>query len=324
MLYAHPTMAGRILLLIFGVWACSTAVIMIKAGTMHPVLLSASRLLVATAALSPVFLRDLRRNRSRYRWRHLRRTILPGIVLGAHFVTWILGARLTLAANSSLIVNMVPVVMPFLLHFMMREQLNRGEWLGTAVALVGVMVLAGLDYHISAEYFLGDMLCFGSMLLFALYLALGRRNRDFPTLWLYLVPLYFVGGLVCLLAAGGLGALWELPAGREFLEAARLGDVHPLAIPSAWDVLLAVGLGIIPTIIGHSTLNWAMKHIRGQAVSIANLGQFIFAGVMAYFLLGEVPAWNFYVACALVVAGAGIALRQTPARQVPRPVPPPE
>jgi drug/metabolite transporter (DMT)-like permease len=317
-------MAGRILLLIFGVWACSTAVIMIKAGTMHPVLLSASRLLVATAALSPVFLRDLRRNRSRYSRRHLRRTILPGIVLGAHFVSWILGARLTLAANSSLIVNMVPVVMPFLLHFMMREQLNRGEWLGTAVALMGVLVLAGLDYHISAEYFLGDVLCFGSMLLFALYLALGRRNRDFPTLWLYLVPLYFVGGLVCLLTAAGLGALWEIPAGRDFLQAVRLGEVHPLAIHGAWDVLLAVGLGIIPTIIGHSTLNWAMKHIRGQAVSIANLGQFIFAGVMAYFLLGEAPAWNFYVACALVVAGAGIALRQTPSRHVPRPVPPPE
>ena len=63
-----------------------------------------------------------------------------------------------------------------------------------------------------------------------------------------------------------------------------------------------------------------MRHIRGQAVGIANLGQFIFAGVMAYFRFDEVPAWNFYAAVGLVVTGAYLALRDTPGPRMKPPV----
>jgi len=282
--------------LVVGVYACSTAVIMVKACSVHPVLLAAYRQLLAAVVLAPVFLRDLRRNRGRYRLAHLRRTLLPGILLAAHFISWIFGARRTLAANASLIVNMVPIAMPFLLYLLVRERLNRGEWMGTAVALAGVAVLAGGDFNIAPVYFFGDLVCFVSMILYAGYLALGRRNRDFPTIWLYVVPLYFVGGTACL--------------------ATSLFLVSPLAIDSTKDVLLTVGLAVIPTVIGHSIMNFSMKHFRGQVVGITNLSQFIFAAVMAFFLLGETPQRVFYVACVLVVAGVVLALRSAP-RQGP-------
>ena len=99
------------------------------------------------------------------------------------------------------------------------------------------------------------------MLLFALYLSLGRRNRDIPSIWLYVVPLYAMAGLVCLVAG-----------------APRLATV--LAFPlREWLLLLA--LAVVPTILGHSLLNGAMKHFRGNVVSVCNVGQFVFAGVLA-------------------------------------------
>ena len=55
-----------------------------------------------------------------------------------------------------------------------------------------------------------------------------------------------------------------------------------------------------------------MKHFRGQLVSIVSLGEFISAGLMAYFILDETPRWPFYAASVLVVAGAVLALRDTP------------
>lgn len=314
-------MIWRALLLVVGVYCCSTAVIMIKACEVHPVLLASYRQLLAALALSPLLLRDLRRHLVRgaagdargatalaaaatgsapptaaFRPRMLLRTVLPGAVLGAHFVTWIIGARLTPAANSSLIVNMVPIAMPFLAYALLRERLTRGELTGTAVAIGGLVLLGWADFRLSAVHFQGDLLCFGSMLLFALYLALGRRNRAFPSLWLYVVPLYFVGGVVCFVAA--------------------LPQVSPLAIPSAWDGLMVLGLALVPTVMGHSILNASMKHLSGQTVSLANLGQFVFAGVMGYAWLDEGLAWSFYPAAALVVLGAVVALRSAP-----RPVP---
>ena len=284
-------MFWRYVLLIFGVFACSTAVIMIKVCTVQPVLLSAYRLGLAAAMLSPLLMRDLRRYRGQFNLSHLRRTLLPGLVLGAHILSWIIGARKTPAANSSLIVNMVPIIMPFLLYALIRERVTRAEWIATGLSLAGVAVLVGADLNLSAKYVTGDVICFGSMILFASYLALGRRNRDFPSIWLYVVPVYFVGGLLCF--------------------AASLFFVSPLAIYTWQDLLLTLSLVIVPTVIGHSILNYSMKHIRGQAVSIANLAQFIFAGVMGFFLLNEVPQWTFYIACVLVVVGAVLALRST-------------
>ena len=87
----------------------------------------------------------------------------------------------------------------------------------------------------------GDLVCFVSMLLFALYLALGRRNRDIPSIWLYVVPLYAIAGLACLVAGAG-----------------RLGAVLSF---SAKEWLLLLALAVVPTIFGHSLLNGAMKHL---------------------------------------------------------------
>ena len=73
--------------------------------------------------------------------------------------------------------------------------------------------------------------------------------------------------------------------------------------------VLILGLGIIPTVVGHSLVNYAMKHFRGQIVSIINMGQFVFAGMMAYLFFDEVPRWTFYIASALLVLSAWIAIR---------------
>jgi drug/metabolite transporter (DMT)-like permease len=80
------------------------------------------------------------------------------------------------------------------------------------------------------------------------------------------------------------------------------------------EILLVLGLGIVPTVIGHSILNHAMRHLRGQVVGIANLSQFIFAGIMAAVIFGEAPTWALYAAAALVAGGAILSLRQAPAR----------
>lgn len=252
-------------------------------------LLAAYRLLIAAAALAPLFARDLVARRHTFAWKQLRLTLLPGIVLGVHAIAWNAGAEKTAVANATLIVNMVPIAMPFFLLVLIREKLTGPELAGTAVSLVGVVVLGAAGLHISAEHFTGDVICFVAMLLFAFYLALGRKNRGFPTIWLYVVPVYFFGGLSCLAAAA-------LVAGRPVTYDAR-------------ELVMILGLALVSTVMGHSILNYCLKHMRGQVVSIINLFQFVFAGMMAVVIFGEAPAWAFYPASALVVAGVIIVLK---------------
>jgi drug/metabolite transporter (DMT)-like permease len=284
-------MPGRYLLLFLGVFACSTAAIFIKLSETHPVVLAALRLLLAALFLSPVFFFNLKKHRGAFTAGHLRRLLLPSAVLAVHLISWSYGARLALAAQSSLIVNLVPVAMPFFLHALLGEKINGREILGTAIAILGVVGLTFRDALTGGDI-IGNLVCFGSMLLFAWYLALGRKNRDFPSLWLYVVPIYALAGLLCFVAALPWIGTFQIASVRE------------------WSLML--GLACIPTILGHSLLNAAMRQMRGQIVSLCNVGQFVFAGLIAFFLFHEVPSPTFYATSVCVVVGIGIVVFSAP------------
>lgn len=282
----------RVTLLVFGLWACATSVIFIRESTVHPVVLAGYRLLFAALFLLPLYAAALKQyggglNRSR-----LRRTLLPAVFLAVHLASWNYGARMTPAANATILVNLLPLATPFLLLVVVKERVNRGEIIGTVIALAGVLGLTAGDYQVSRAHFTGDLICLGSMILFAAYLVFGRKNRDFPAIWLYVVPLYAFSGLLCFLMAIPMTDIFARYPAREYL--------------------LILGLVLFPTIAGHSIFNYALKHFRGQVVSVANLTQFIFAGVMAYVFFNEIPEPRFYAATAAILAGAVVTIRAMP------------
>ncbi|MBN1844110.1 MAG: DMT family transporter [Sedimentisphaerales bacterium] len=284
-------------LLFAGVLACSTSAILIKSSTEPSILVAAFRLLIASILLSPFYLLALRKHRARYTRSHLRATIWPGVILGLHFITWITGVRYTLVANATLIVTMTPVVMPFFLYFLFRQKLTRAEWLGTLLAVVGVLVLTGFDFRFSPQHFRGDMICLLSLVLLTYYLVLARINRDIPSIWLYLAPLYFFAGVFCLLLT-------------------PLFQVNPFQVYPWREIVIFLGLALIPTVIGHSLFNYCMRHLPSQFVAIVTPGEFILAGILAYFFFREVPRWTFYAAGLLLLAGILAALKDQ-SRQFP-------
>lgn len=282
----------HVAVLIIGVFACSTAVIFIKGTSVNPVWLSSIRLLIASVVIAPLYLRDRVRIAPipGSRW-----IALPGaIFMALHMISWLYGARITPAAQSTLIVNLAPLASPFFLYLMVGEKVKSREIIGTLLALIGVVILFADDLFDDKDAVLGNVICFGSMLLFCVYLVLARQLREKSTLWTYLTPLYLQAGLICLVVAV---------------------FVSPPPNPLSWDLreaLFVLGLGIVPTVIGHSVLNHAMRKLRGQLVTTANTSQCVFAAVMAYFLFGERPDWSFYVAAVFILSGilANLELRR--------------
>lgn len=275
-------------LLALGVLCGSTAVIMIKASDENPFLLAAYRLLIATFLILPLFLREKQSYAKPYGLKQIRWSIFPGLLLGLHFITWNMGISLTPVANASLIVNTTPAVMPFFLWIFFREKINRIEIIGTVLALSGLYLLSFGRVDLAAADLRGHLLCFISMLFLAAYLALGRKNSGRLPLWLYMWPLYFTAGIFCLVSA--------------------LPFINPIKSYSLTNVVLFLGLAIIPTFGGHTLLNYSMKNFRGQVVSVANLGQIIFSAVMGYFLFKEVPSTMFYFTAILILVGVIIVL----------------
>ena len=273
--------------LALGILSCSVSSVMIRFSVLPPVYLTAARLAVAAAALLPLWLWAARAHPGAA-LPAARQAVLPGILLALHFVTWMIGVRLVPLAHSALIVNISPVVMPLFMYTLIRERVRPGEWAGIALASAGLLVLAWMDLRGSAAFVHGDGVCLVSMLFMTAYLAFGRLNRGIASPWLYIVPLYAVASLACL--------PWM-----------RLDSV---AGPIHWgrEALYMLGLGLIPTVLGHSSLLVAVRWISAQAVSLANLSQFVLAGLWGYAVFHEIPRAAFYPASALMIGGAVVAL----------------
>lgn len=270
------------MILFLGAMTCSSSIIMIKGSKIDPVLLAGYRLFLAGLFLSPIYFRELKKEQKKVKDTLF--ACLPGVILAVHFISWVIGCRITYAANATLIVNMVPAVMPFILYFMIKEVINKRELLGSAFAVSGIFILILTDFNLNQEHFKGDIICFFSMLTFALYLVMSRKYRDSGSIWLYTVPLFTTGGIVCFLIAACRGVFpWH---GLNRVEAGYI-----------------LAIAVIPTIVGHSALNFAMKKIRGQIVGVLNLSQFIFAAFYGYLFFGEVPGQIFYISVLLLVIG---------------------
>lgn len=285
----HQGKVKSILLLLAAEVMASSSVIFIRLSTIHPLQLSAYRMLLSVIILLPFYLKETHKPQEESRpfaWKDVRKALIPGVLLGIHFISWISGARMIPAANASLIVNLTPIISPLVLFVMVREKVSRGEMLGSLVALAGISYLALGDFSAQKEYFTGDLITMGSMLAFAIYQTIAKKHM--VGLWRYLLPLYLVGGLFCLTAsavATDLTAPWT----RN-------------------DILAIVGLSLVCTIGGHSIFNLSMKNLRGQVVSVFHTSQFIYAGVMGYFILHEVPSKKLLVAGPLLVSGVIITI----------------
>lgn len=141
----------------------------------------------------------------------------------------------------------------------------------------------------------GNLLALGGALSAALYLVLGRRVRARLALAPYLLLVNGVAALVLLLAVLVLRVplTGHAPSGY------------------GWLVLLA----LVPQLLGHGSLNAALRWLPASFIAVALLGEPVGASLLALVLLGEVPGRLQLLGGLVILAGiAWTARAQTRGR----------
>ncbi len=77
---------------------------------------------------------------------------------------------------------------------------HRGVWLGLGLALVGVLVVSGVDFSVSAEALGGDLLALLGGFFAAVYTMVGGRVREDVSTASYTFVCYATSALVLLVA----------------------------------------------------------------------------------------------------------------------------
>lgn len=79
------------------------------------------------------------------------------------------------------------------------------------------------------------------------------------------------------------------------------GEMPRLAELPAPALLSLAHLVVFPTLASYALISFALKHIPGSVASITSMSEIIFAGIMAWVFLGEVPSAGQYQGGALIV-----------------------
>lgn len=268
--------------------AISTSAILIRLSDAPPVVIAFYRLAYATLLLLPLALwkaRDELRALTRRDWIGLS---LVGAVLAVHFASWITSLDLTSVAASVVLVTLHPVFVAFVSKRVYGEGVGLLGGVGVAIALAGGVVIVSGDLA-DEQTALGDMLALVGALAAAVYFLAGRGYRKRLPLLAYVVPVY----ATCALS---LGVLLALPA--------PYGGT-PLGLPLR-EHLLFLAMAVVPMILGHTVLNWALKYVTAPVIATTIVGEPVGSTLLALLILAEAPPASALAGGLIVLVGIGL------------------
>lgn len=244
------------------------------------------RLLIAGLVLTPFCIGALRKFLTERGLRGFLLLVLPGLLLAAHFQTWVLGIRQTMVASATFIFSINPVFFALFERFAGRKRVPAYGFVSLGFVLLGAfwVFLAGRGRLGQT----GDLLCLASTLLYVVYLLASRRVCAGVPHLLYIHVIYLWGGLLSL----PIAMLWGEPA------AVNPGDTGSL--------LSLLGLALLPTLVGHSSSNYGVRHVSPLTVSFFTLTEPVLASAAAALFLGErlrvleLPAYALFLSATLL------------------------
>jgi drug/metabolite transporter (DMT)-like permease len=292
---ARPPRADLVLLAV-AVVAISTSGPLIAACTAPALAIAFWRCFLGSAATAVWVGIRHRREVATLGRRHWRLIIAAGLLLGAHFATWVPSLRLTTVASSTALVATQPV-WAALIAARRGVRIVTIAWVGIAVSLVGVLVLTGVDFAVTPRALVGDALALAGAILAALYVTVGEAVRADTSNPTYTTICYAA-------AAVGLLALVVV-----------LGV--PLTGFSArdWWIILAITIGA--QLLGHTLVNRVLATTSATVVSLAILLEMPGSTLIAAAWLGQLPPAAVLPAVVLLLAGIVLVIGSTTAATDP-------
>lgn len=278
-------------MLLIGVSTFGMAPIMVRFATdTEPLALAALRTGFAVLFLFPFWFPQ-RKSISELKSLGISRYLLAltGICLGLHFTFWIASLNYTSVASASVLVTIHPVMLIVAESLIFKRRFKGIVWVGVVVAFAGSALL-GIADEASLEAFpnalFGNALALTAAVIFVIYFMLGRKIRQY-TEWLdYVFYVYLYATITSLT----LAILW----------------VGGIPVISGTALLVGVGLALGPTILGHGSINFAVKYVSPTLLSTLVLSEGVFAAVAAYFIFGEIPSVLSIGAMTIILVGVSL------------------
>jgi drug/metabolite transporter (DMT)-like permease len=244
-----------------GVVAASQSGNLIRIGDASPVAVVAWRLLLASLIFLPLAWPD-RQALLALPGRDRLVLLLAGVGLAAHLISWTAAVQHTTVANAAVFFAVNPVLVALGGFLIFGERFGLRFAVSLALGLGGVAVLGGGDLQLRPEQLAGNGYALLSAVFFAVYFLAGKQVRRSLPSGMHVLSVYGTAGLV------SFGALVVLGL--------------PVVTHSDRSWLCFVLMALIPTGIGHTALNHALRYVPVGRLSVVTLAEPLFAGAVAF------------------------------------------
>ena len=288
---SHTAIPARpdLIRLSLGIFGVGTSGPLIALSTMPIPTLIFWRNLGGSLLTLPFALRH-RANRNGVKW-----SVIAGILLATHFIGFFLAMRWTTVAAGTALVALQPIFAAIFVK-MSGGHIPSKAWFGMFVSFLGVLLISGVDLHISVRSFLGDLAALISSAVAALYMMAGSRAQRTVETTTYTAICYFI----CAMTALPMAIL----------------SGYPLFHFTAKEWWILVGLILGAQILGHTMFNSTLKRVSPAIVSLIIFFEVPVSSVLAVWWLGQKPPLGILPGIALILTGCVLVVTRTRSTQV--------
>ena len=209
--------------------------------------------------------------------------IYAGILLGFHFALFFEAIKITSISNATFLGTLAPFFTLILEIYFIKRKFSRVVLLGLIVTFFGSIIILVYDFDLSTSFTLGNIYAVLCSICLAIAFVIAEKVRENENTIVYTRTLYLSAALTLLLISFFAN--------------------ETLMINNHIDFLGLLFLGLVPTIIGHNSIYYAIKYVSPTIVAAFPLGEPIIATVLAYFIFNEFITFNIYIGGALTLVG---------------------
>lgn len=212
--------------------------------------------------------------------------LIGGVVFGADIAVWNLSLVKISATVSTLIANLAPVWVGLISYLIFKKKSGKLFWIGTWVAILGMVVLVGYQNILSLQFNIGIPLALLASFFYAIYIVITRGILQ------KISTITFM--------------FYNMLAGSVFLLIINLFQHNQLVAFSTTAWLCFLGMGLLCQLAGWLTINHTLRFLESTKVSIALLSQTVIAGFLAILLLNEKLELKEIIGSVIVLGGIAI------------------
>jgi drug/metabolite transporter (DMT)-like permease len=193
--------------------------------------------------------------------------ILCGIVFGSDVAVWNIAIQESTATQASLLSNLSPVWVGFLSLFLLKDKPRTNFWIGTVIAVFGMMMLVGFAVFKNLDFDLAFNFGVLSGFLYAIYMLISKEILKSMTVISFMT--------ISLMSSSVFLGIVSYAINEPFSGFSNTG----------WFVLVIQA--VVCQLIAWLLISYATQHMRATRVSVSLLGQGVLASILAWLFIDE-------------------------------------